>query len=214
MSAAATSTRQKTGGRKAGTPNRAKAAPPATDAPKPQRGLVITYELLDELIPNSRNVYWHDDLDIAEKEASLMAFGWTLPIAVADGGLICGHARRQAAINLRAAGKRIPRNPDQNRAPVVDLSYMSEKQRRLYAIADNKMGQRAKPDSDMLSLELGELRDLGVDLSLSGFGALEIGKLLDDPDPEPEPAQPPATPTVCPSCGRPFAAIAAERAEA
>ena len=196
MSAAATATRRvKTGGRTKGTPNRrtSDGAPggqprvAVTDATaganaRSARGLVIRYESLDALAEFDHNARTHSPAQIAKIERSLMEFGWATSMAKADGVLIYGHARRQAAINLRDRGVAIPHNPDPDRGPVVDLSHFTPDQRRAYCIADNKLPEDAGWDTDMLTLELGELRDLGFDLSLTGFDMPEIGRLLGDGD--------------------------------
>jgi len=220
----------KSGGRKAGTPNKAKAAALVTAAPgtpngklaqnrklpfreqpdiatklKAARRLVITYELLDELVPYDRNPRVHSAADIAGKQRSLLEFGWTLPIAKADGGVLCGHARRQAAINLRDTGKPIPRNPDPDRAPTVDLSHLTKKQRRAYVIADNAQAMTGSWDTELLTSEVLDLRGADFDLGALGFEMPRIDVLLGIALPEPEPKPPAVPPSVCPECGRTLA---------
>jgi ParB-like chromosome segregation protein Spo0J len=210
----------KTGGRVAGTPNKPKAAmsvsstskeaakTDTTVKSKAARGLVITYELLDELVPYDRNPRVHSAADIAGKQRSLLEFGWTLPIAKADGGVLCGHARRQAAINLRDAGKPIPRNPDPDRAPTVDLSHLTKKQRRAYVIADNAQAMTGSWDSELLTSEVLDLQGADFDLGALGFETSRIDALLGIALPEPEPkppAVPPSPPSLCPECGRTLA---------
>ena len=59
-------------------------------------------------------------------------------------------------------------------------SGWSEAQKRAYVIADNKLALNAGWDPELLPVELGDLKGLGFDLSLTGFGELELGKLLLD----------------------------------
>src|SRR6185503_9263683 len=80
--------------------------------------------------------------------------------------------------------------------------------RRAYVIADNKLAMNAGWDEELLRIELGELKGLGVDLGLTGFGELELEKLLlstggiDDPDEAPEPpAEPISRPGDLWICG-------------
>ena len=54
----------------------------------------------------------------------------------------------------------------------------SAAQRQAYVIADNKLALNAGWDDGLLRIELGELRDLGVDLGLIGFGKLELDSLF------------------------------------
>ena len=62
--------------------------------------------------------------------------------------------------------------------PVVVASGWSEAQKRAYVIADNKLALNAGWDNELLSLELGELGDLGFDLDLVGFTDEEIAALM------------------------------------
>ena len=68
--------------------------------------------------------------------------------------------------------------------PVVVASGWSEAQKRAYVIADNKLALNAGWDNELLSLELGELGDIGFDLELTGFSDEEI-KALMPPDFQP-----------------------------
>jgi hypothetical protein len=169
MSAAATATRQKTGGRKAGTPNKPKAAPPATDAPAlaakfPAYKLVRT----DELVPYANNARTHSPEQIAKLVASVRAYGFNNPV-LTDGkrGIISGHGRVLAAEVL-----------GMDVLPTIELKHLSAAQKRGYILADNQLATLAGWDNDLLALELGELRDLGFDLALTGFDMPELGRLL------------------------------------
>ena len=53
----------------------------------------------------------------------------------------------------------------------------SEAQKRAYVIADNKLALNAGWDAELLPVELGDLKGLGFDLGLTGFGELELGKV-------------------------------------
>ena len=84
-------------------------------------------------------------------------------------------------------------------------------------IADNKLALNAGWDEALLTIELGELKLDGFDLSLTGFGELELGALFaektesrTDPDDVPDtPARPVSEPgdlwllgakVTCPNC--------------
>ena len=62
--------------------------------------------------------------------------------------------------------------------PGVVATGWSEEQKRAYAIADNKLALNADWDDDLLRIELGELKGLGVDLGLVGFGQIELDALF------------------------------------
>ena len=74
------------------------------------------------------------------------------------------------------------------------MAGLSEAQKAAYVLADNKLALNAGWDFDSLRLELSSLQEIGFDLSLTGFGDIEIaGILVDksagltDPDEAPEP---------------------------
>ena len=154
----------------------------------PDRSLAIDYRPVSELIPYARNARTHSDAQVAEIAASIREFGWTNPVLVdGDNGIIAGHGRVLAARKL-----------GMSEVPVIELSGLTEAQKRAYVLADNKLALNAGWDEELLALEFGDLASLGFDLSLTGFGEDEIAALtsrgtvgLTDPDEVPEtPAQP------------------------
>jgi hypothetical protein len=81
---------------------------------------------------------------------------------------------------------------------VIVAKGWTEAQRRAYTLADNKLALNAGWDEALLALELGDLKELGADLGLTGFTLGEISQLfahhtpgLTDADEVPEtPAEP------------------------
>lgn len=131
--------------------------------------LQINYRPIDGLIPYARNSRTHSDAQIAQIAGSIREFGWTNPVLVdGENGIIAGHGRVLAARKLG-----IPE------VPVIELAHMTESQKRAYVIADNKLAEQAGWDTELLALELGELKADGFDLELTGFDAGEIDELLD-----------------------------------
>jgi hypothetical protein len=102
-----------------------------------------------------------------------------------DGGLIAGHARVLAARQLGIA-----------EIPVMVAAGWTEAQKRAYVLADNQLAITGSGwDPELLRLELGELKLGGFDLSLTGFGDLELKDLLAErteglTDPDDAPAAP------------------------
>lgn len=95
---------------------------------------------------------------------SLREFGWKQPIVVdADGTIIVGHTRYKAA---RALGM--------DEVPVVVASDLTPEQCAAYRLADNRVGELAKWDSELLAQELDGLAD--IDMSAFGF---DSGELMD-----------------------------------
>ena len=127
-------------------------------------------ERVDALVPHARNARTHTEAQVAQIAASIREFGFTNPV-LTDGanGVIAGHGRLLAA---RLLGMET--------VPTIELSHLSPAQRRAYVIADNKLALNAGWDDDLLRLELGDLRDQGFDLGLTGFDIGEINDLLVD----------------------------------
>lgn len=154
--------------------------------------LAIQYRSVSSLIPYARNARTHSDEQISRIAASIKEFGWTNPILVdGENGIIAGHGRLAAAQRL-----------GMKEVPTIELSGLSEAQKRAYIIADNKLALDAGWDEELLSIELADLKDLDVDLSLTGFSTDELDALLADAeehpteDPEAEPPEPPANPVT------------------
>lgn len=123
---------------------------------------------VDGLIPYARNSRTHSDEQVAQIAASIREFGWTNPVLL-DGanGIIAGHGRVLAARKLGMA-----------EVPCIELSHLSEAQKKAYIIADNKLALNAGWDNELLALEFGELQELGFDLDLTGFDADELEALM------------------------------------
>jgi DNA modification methylase len=135
------------------------------------RDLVIKTRLVESLIPYARNSRTHSDAQVAQIAASIKEFGWTNPILVdGDNGIIAGHGRVLAARKLGLI-----------EVPCLEISNLTQAQKRAYVIADNKLAENAGWDKDLLALELGDLKADGFDLDLLGFGIEDLGKLL-EPD--------------------------------
>jgi DNA modification methylase len=141
--------------------------------------LAVTYRAISDLIPDPRNARTHPKRQIDQLKASIEAFGFTNPIlADPDGHIIAGHGRLQAA---RAMGL--------TELPVITLSGLSETQKRVLRIADNKIALNAGWDLEILQQELGQLASIDVDIdpTLTGFSTGEIDVILSsagDPDDE------------------------------
>ncbi|HOL26934.1 MAG TPA: DNA modification methylase [Phycisphaerae bacterium] len=147
---------------------------------------------IDDIRPYERNPRINDQA-VDAVAASLAEFGFRQPIVVdADGVIIVGHTRWKAAKKLGLA-----------RVPVHVATDLTAEQARAYRIADNKTGELAEWDLEILPIELNELREGGLDLDVLAFDEEELGKLLTsaqgvtegltDPDWIPEPPDEPVT---------------------
>lgn len=125
---------------------------------------------IGQLVAYARNSRRHSPEQVAAIAASIREFGWTNPVLVdGAGGIICGHGRVLAAQSLGI-----------KQAPCIDLSHLTEVQKRAYIIADNQLPMHAGAswDMELLRLEVSELKLEGFDVSLLGFGQ-QLTDLLD-----------------------------------
>ena len=135
------------------------------------RNLVINTRSIERLKPYARNSRTHSDAQVAQIAASIKEFGWTNPILLdGDNGIIAGYGRVLAARKLGLT-----------EVPCIEISDMTQAQKRAYVIADNKLAENAGWDRDLLSLELGDLKADGFDIDLIGFDVEDLGMLL-EPD--------------------------------
>lgn len=131
----------------------------------------LTMSPLSDLKPYTNNPRTHSKKQTRQIADSIKAFGWTNPVLIdADGGVIAGHGRIEAAKLLGI-----------KEAPVLRLDHMTEAQKRAYIIADNKLAEKAGWDEDLLSIELSWLiEDGGLEIGVTGFETAEIDLLLSD----------------------------------
>lgn len=124
------------------------------------------------LLPYAANARTHPDEQIAQIAGSIAEFGFNVPCLVDERGvLIAGHGRLLAAQRLGLT-----------EVPVITLGHLTETQARAYRLADNRIALNADWDEALLSAELEQLKDDGVDLELLGFSEDEIDRLLSQGD--------------------------------
>jgi len=130
--------------------------------------LQIEYRAVADLIPHARNAKQHSDAQVAQIAASIREFGWGAPVIV-DGknNIVSGHGRVLAARKL-----------GMTEVPVVPMAHLTDIQRRALILADNKIGENASWDNELLGLELAELQDAGFDLELTGFSEDKWNELI------------------------------------
>jgi ParB family transcriptional regulator, chromosome partitioning protein len=161
--------------------------------------LKIEYKPISSMNPYGKNARTHTDEQIKQVMASIKEFGWTNPILL-DGksGVIAGHARLEAAKRMGI-----------DDVPCIELSGLSEAQKRAYIIADNKLALNAAWNDDTLRLELIDLKDLDFNLDLIGFNGEELAEIMYGPDFKPTSEDDQGrldqkTSIKCPSCGVEF----------
>ncbi|MDR1493066.1 MAG: ParB N-terminal domain-containing protein [Planctomycetaceae bacterium] len=148
----------------------------------------LSIELRDvtSIRPYERNPRINDKA-VDAVAASLKEFGFRQPIVVdSDNIIIVGHTRYKAALKLGL-----------QKVPALVASDMTTEQAKAYRIADNKSGEIAEWDMEILPIEICELQESGFDLDLLAFGDKELTQLLNvnmshgetDADDIPEPPE-------------------------
>lgn len=123
---------------------------------------------IDRLIPYVNNAKKHTDEQVTKIAASIREFGFLNPVLIdRDYNIIAGHGRVMAAKKLEL-----------EQVPCVFVEGLSEAQRKAYILADNRLGELADWDMELVNLELESLDELGFDTDLTGFDF--------NPDPEPQ----------------------------
>ena len=124
---------------------------------------------IDDIRPYERNPRINDQA-VDAVAASLQEFGFRQPIVVdTDGVIICGHTRWKAATKLGLA-----------KVPVHVARDLTPEQIKAYRIADNRTGELAEWDFEILPIELAELREGGFDMEVLAFDDKELAQLLND----------------------------------
>jgi ParB-like chromosome segregation protein Spo0J len=122
------------------------------------------------VVPYARNPR-RNDAAISKVAASLQEFGWRQPIVVdAEMVVVAGHTRLEAARSL-----------GMGEVPIHVATGLTPEQIKAYRLADNRVGQEAEWDEELLRLELGELESMDFALDLTGFDSDELLELMADP---------------------------------
>lgn len=108
-----------------------------------------------------------NDAQVPKMVELLKAYGFRVPILVRGDRIVDGHLRVKAATAL---GMPV--------VPVIDVGSISEAEERALRIALNKSVEWADWDTDLLGKEMKEIAAAGLNLSLTGFGANEVAKLV------------------------------------
>ena len=130
---------------------------------------------VDRLVPYARNPR-HNDNAVDAVAASIREFGFRVPLVVdEDMTLLTGHTRLKAAHKLGL-----------KEVPVHVAAGLTEAQKKAFRIADNKLGELAEWDSELLALELEDLRMADFDLGVLAFEEGDVDELLAELDATPE----------------------------
>jgi DNA modification methylase len=163
----------------------------------PAELLAIERWPLERLLPYAANARTHSEPQVAQLAASIVEFGFNVPVLVDERGvLIAGHGRLLAARHLGLA-----------EVPVIRLDHLTDAQARAYRLADNQLALNAGWDDELLAAELARLQEDGFSLDLIGLSDEDLERLMAESDAEGEGAgeggeddipEPPADPVSRP----------------
>lgn len=115
-----------------------------------------------ELKENPRNSRTHSQEQVDVIAALITKFGFTVPILIdSDDVMWAGHGRKLGALKL---GMR--------KVPTIDVSYLSEDEKRALMVADNAVPMAAGWDLNALVPELDAMKAGGLDLAALGMASL------------------------------------------
>lgn len=141
----------------------------------PSIELVATHMLK----PNERSPRTHSDKQIQQVASSISRFGFVVPIIIDDEyRIVAGHARWLAAKLL-----------NQNDVPTIKVSFLTEADRRAFALAENRLSESAGWDQELLAKELNWLFDNDYDVDITGFTLPEMDFSIGTAEPSAEPEQ-------------------------
>jgi len=116
------------------------------------------------LHPNPRNARTHTPKQISQIAASIKKFGFLVPI-IADADLLiaAGYGRWMAAKLLGL-----------KEVPVIFAEFVTDEDRRAFALAENRIAQLSGWDDKLLNEELNALFGGGYNLEITGFTTADL----------------------------------------
>ena len=149
----------------------------------------IVYKKLNEIKPYEKNPRKNDNA-VEQVANSISQFGFQQPIILDKYNVIvCGHTRYKASKKL---GLEI--------VPCVIADDLTEEQIKAYRLADNKVGESAKWDFNLLQEELSEIFD--IDMKMFDFvkpEEIDVDAFFEDNPTEGKEKEPKTI--KCPHCG-------------
>ena len=119
----------------------------------------ITERRLSDIKPYEKNPR-RNDAAVEYVAESLRQFGWKQPIVIdKDGVIIAGHTRYKAALSL-----------GMETTPCLIADDLTPEQAKAYRLADNKVGEIAEWDLELLDIELADLDEFIPEIDMRDFG--------------------------------------------
>ncbi len=153
---------------------------------------------LEEITPYENNPKEHPRNQLEQICDSILQFGFNDPIGIDEKNVVIeGHGRYEALVILREEGKlkesidtAINRKDQkaleklkevegyiEKGIPCIRLTGLSEGQKKAYIIAHNKLTMNSDFDLEKLRIELEDIADLGINISLTGFEDFEVEEI-------------------------------------
>lgn len=131
-------------------------------------------EVSTELLkPYGNNAKIHGKDQVEKIAESIKAFGFLNPCLIdKDFNVIAGHGRLLAAQSL-----------GMKEIPCIYIEGLTEAERKAYTLADNRLGELAEWNMDLVYSELADLDDVGFDVDLTGFDFDlddDVGEVIED----------------------------------
>lgn len=158
-----------------------------------------------KLKPYEHNARQHSDPQVEQIKASIRKFGFVGVLAYDERGLAIGHGRQRALLEMWDAGEDVwgPGKREylpKGKAPAIDITGLSDDERRALIIADNQLALNATWDEVTLSAELKALMEASFELPVIGFDDGALSRLIDratggdeDEDDVPDPPEVPTS---------------------
>lgn len=128
------------------------------------------------LQPYEKNSRVHSPHQLRKLRGAVEQFGFTNPLLIdEDDRIIAGHGRWSVA---RAMGLA--------EVPCIIVAGLTEAERKALVIADNRLSDLGRFDTDLLLQELGELSEDGLDLGSIGFDPSDMDALFHGSGEEPK----------------------------
>lgn len=122
--------------------------------------IMVEYLPITQIEPYPNNPRHNDDA-VDAVASSIREFGFKVPIIIDENNvIIAGHTRLKAAKQL-----------GMTEVPVIRASDLTEDQVKAFRLADNKVGELATWDLEMLDEELA-----GIDIDMTEFGFDDIAE--------------------------------------
>lgn len=152
-----------------------------------------------ELAPYAHNARTHSEGQIEQLKGLIRLVGFTMPLLVDSLGIIAGHGRQIAVLEMWADGETVM-GPGKRFAlpegmvPCIDGEGMTEAERRAYILADNQVALNSDWDRRLLAHELFALKALNFPMATLGFDTSALVQFMATPRQDRNPDELPPQP--------------------